>query len=107
MTAGTPSLLRRVLRPFLILLALLFLLEAWLWTRLEPIVAWTVGLIPLQGLKSRIAAAIERLSPAATLIVFAIPFVVLFPLKFLEFWLLAHPHWVSAILTPIPSQSLG
>jgi hypothetical protein len=107
MTAGTPSLLRRVLRPFLILLALLFLLEAWLWTHLEPIVAWAVGLIPLQGLKVRIAAAIERLSPAATLIVFTIPFVVLFPIKFLEFWLLAHRHWVAAILTLIAAKLLG
>ena len=61
--------MRRLLRPILILLALLFLLEAWLWTHLEPLVAWAVALIPLQGLKARIAAAIERLSPAATLIV--------------------------------------
>jgi hypothetical protein len=99
--------MRRVLRPFLILLALLFLLEAWLWTHLEPPVAWAVGLIPLQGLKARIAAAIERLSPAATLIVFTVPFLVLFPLKFLEFWLLAHRHWVGAILTLIAAKLLG
>jgi hypothetical protein len=107
MTAGAASLMRRVLRPFLILIALLFLLEAWLWNHLEPIVAWAVGIIPLQGLKARIAAAIERLSPAATLIVFTIPFVVLFPLKFLEFWLLAHRHWVGAILTLVAAKLLG
>jgi hypothetical protein len=99
--------MRRVLRPVLILLAMLFLLEAWLWTRLEPIVAWAVARIPLQGLKARIAAAIERLSPAATLIVFTVPFVVLFPLKFLEFWLLAHRHWLGAILTLIVAKLLG
>jgi hypothetical protein len=28
--------MRRLLRPVLILLALLFLFEAWLWTHLEP-----------------------------------------------------------------------
>jgi hypothetical protein len=32
--------MRRLLRPILILLALLFVFEAWLWTHLEPIVAW-------------------------------------------------------------------
>ena len=37
------ALMRRLLRPILILLALLFLLEAWLWTRLEPLVAWCVA----------------------------------------------------------------
>ncbi len=99
--------LRRLLRPVLILLALLFLFEAWLWTHLEPIVAWAVARLPLQGLKARIAAAIERLSPAATLIVFTIPFVVLIPLKFLEFWLLAQRHWLGAILTLIAAKLLG
>jgi hypothetical protein len=99
--------MRRALRPVLILLALLFLFEAWLWTHLEPLVAFVVARIPLQGLKARIAAAIERLSPAATLIVFIVPLVVLFPLKFLEFWLLAHRHWAAAVLTLIAAKLLG
>ena len=99
--------MRRLLRPLLILLALLFLLEAWLWTHLEPIVAWVVAAIPLERLKARIAAAIGRLSPTATLIVFTVPFVVLFPLKFLEFWFLAHRHWTGAILTLIAAKLLG
>src|ERR1700694_4460647 len=99
--------MRRLLRLFLLLLALLFLFEAWLWTHLEPIVAWAVAVIPLQRLKARIAAAIERLSPAAPLIVFTVPFLVLLPLKFLEFWLLAHRHWAAAILTLIAAKLLG
>jgi hypothetical protein len=99
--------LRRLLRPLLILLALLFLLEAWLWIRLEPIVARVIAIIPLRRLKARIGAAIERLSPAATLIVFAVPFIVLFPLKFLEFWLLAHRQWVGAILTLVAAKLIG
>jgi hypothetical protein len=99
--------LRRVLHPLLILLALLFLLEAWLWTRLEPIVAWAVAAIPLERLKARIGTAIEHLSPPATLIVFAIPLIILFPLKFLEFWLLAHRHWVGAVLTLVAAKLVG
>jgi hypothetical protein len=99
--------LRRLMRPALIVLALLFLLEAWLWTRLEPLVARAVAAIPLERLKARIGAAIERLSPAATLTVFAVPLIVLFPLKFLEFWLLAHRHWVGAVLTLVAAKLLG
>jgi hypothetical protein len=99
--------MRRLLRPILILLALLFLFEAWLWTHLEPIVAWVVAIIPLERLKARIAAAIGRLSPMATLIVFTVPFIVLFPLKFLEFWFLAHRHWLGAILTLVAAKLLG
>ena len=41
--------MRRLLRPFLILLALFFLLEAWLWTHLGPIVARIVARIPLRA----------------------------------------------------------
>jgi hypothetical protein len=99
--------MRRLLRPVLILLALLFLFEAWLWTHLEPIVAWAVASIPLKRLKARIAAAIERLSPSATLIVFTVPLLVLFPLKFLEFWLLAHRHWLAAVLALVAAKLLG
>jgi hypothetical protein len=66
-----------------------------------------VAVVPLQRLKARIAAAIARLSPAATLIVFTVPLLVLFPLKLLEFWLLAHRHWLGAVLTLIAAKLLG
>ena len=34
--------MRRLLRPLWVLLALVFLFEAWLWEHLRPIVAWIV-----------------------------------------------------------------
>ena len=89
--------MRRVLRPFLILLALLFLLEAWLWTHLAPIVAWAVARIPLRAVKERIAGWIEHLPPTATLIVFVVPVLLLLPLKFLGLWMLAHGYWLGAL----------
>lgn len=89
--------MRRLLRPFLILLALVFLLEAWLWEHLAPVVAWIVAWIPLREIKARTAAWIEGLPPAATLIVFVVPVVVLLPFKFLGLWLLAHGHWFHAV----------
>jgi hypothetical protein len=100
-------LLHRLLRPFLVLLALVFLFEAWLWTRLAPIVAWFVATIPLDRLKARVAAAIERLPPSATLVVFIVPFVILLPLKFLEVWFLAHRNWLGAIAVLIAAKLLG
>jgi len=99
--------MRRLLRPLLILLALVFLLEAWLWQRLAPIVAWVVGRIPLERLKALVAARIARLSPAATLVVFVVPFIVLLPLKFLEVWLIAHHKWLAAIAMLVFAKLLG
>jgi hypothetical protein len=89
--------MRRLLRPLLILLALVFLLEAWLWTNLAPIVGWIVARIPLRAIKAAAAAWIERLPPAATLVVFVVPVILLLPLKFLGLWMLAHGYWLGAL----------
>jgi hypothetical protein len=91
--------LRWVTRPLLILLALIFLFEAWLWEHLKPIVGWLVAWIPWQNLKARVAAAIERLPPYATLLVFLVPITLLLPVKFLGLWLLARGLWLGAMAT--------
>jgi len=73
--------MRRLLQPVWVLLAVIFLIEAWLWDHLEPIVAWFVALIPLRTFKAWLAERIDALSPAMTLIVFIVPVIPLFPLK--------------------------
>src|SRR5580692_245217 len=99
--------MRRLLQPIWILLAVIFLIEAWLWDHLEPVVAWFVGLIPLRSFKQWLAERVDTLSPAMTLIVFIVPVIPLFPLKMVGLWLLAHEYWISAILTIIFAKFLG
>ena len=99
--------MRRLLRPLWVLLALIFLLEAWLWDRVEPIIAWVVALIPLPRLKRWFAERVEHLSPGATLLVFAVPFVVLTPLNFVEAWLLAKKYFVSATILIVLQKIVG
>jgi hypothetical protein len=43
--------LRRLLQPVWVLLAIVFLIEAWLWDHLEPVVARVVAAIPLAQFK--------------------------------------------------------
>src|ERR1700676_1663522 len=93
--------LRRLLQPFWVLLAVIFLIEAWLWDHLEPIVASFVALIPLRAFKQWLAERVDTLSPAMTLIVFIVPVIPLFPLKLVGLWLLAHEYWIPAIVTKI------
>ena len=88
--------MRRITRPLLILLAIVFLIEAWLWRHLEPIVEGIVAWLPLRAVKARLAGIIRKLPPAATLVVFVVPIAALFPLKVLGLWLLAHKHWIAA-----------
>ena len=99
--------LRRLLQPFWILLAIIFLIEAWLWDHLEPIVAWVVAALPLRAFKQWLADRVDTLSPAMTLIVFVVPVIPLFPLKLVGFWLLTHEYWLSAALTIIFAKFLG
>src|SRR5579864_3550255 len=99
--------LRRLLQPLWILLAIIFLIEAWLWDHLEPIVAAVVAAIPLRAFKQWLAERVDSLSPAMTLIVFFVPAIPLFPLKVVGFWLLTHEHWVSAIFTILFAKLLG
>ena len=91
--------MRRLLRPLWILLALIFLFEAWLWERLKPVVAWLVDWLPWDAFKAQIAAGIERLPPLATLLVFLVPVVLLFPVKLIGLWLLARGLWLGAMVT--------
>jgi hypothetical protein len=99
--------MRRLLQPLWVLLAIIFLIEAWLWDHLEPVVARLVALIPLTTFKEWLADRVDALSPAMTLIVFIVPVIPLFPLKLVGFWLLTHEYWLSAILTIIFAKFLG
>jgi hypothetical protein len=101
------GMMRRLLQPFWILLAIVFLIEAWLWDHLEPVVAWVVERIPLHRFKTWLAERVDTLSPAMTLIVFIVPVVPLFPLKLVGLWLLTHEYWVSAVVTIVFAKFLG
>jgi hypothetical protein len=100
-------LIHRLLHPLLVLLALVFLFEAWLWERLSPIVAWIVASIPLQRIKASIAAWVDQLPPAATLIVFVMPVLLLLPLKVLGLWMLKHGLWLGALLVLALAKLVG
>jgi hypothetical protein len=101
------SMLRRLLQPIWVLLAVIFLIEAWLWDHLEPVVAWVVEKIPLRAFKGWLAERVDTLSPAMTLIVFIVPVLPLFPLKLIGLWLLAHEYWFSAIFTILFAKFVG
>ncbi len=73
------------------------LLEATLWRWLTAIGA-ALGRLPLFAMIERL---IDRLSPAAVILVFLLPFVPIIPaLKFGEVWLLTHGHylWAGAVI---------
>jgi hypothetical protein len=99
--------MRRLARPFWVVLALLFLLEAWLWDSLQPVVGRIVNIIPWGRIKPAFIRWVDCLSPRATLVVFATPFIVLLPVKFLELWLLTNRQWIAAIIVLASAKIVG
>ena len=99
--------MRRLLQPFWVLLAVIFLIEAWLWDHLEPIVARVVAAIPLARFKQWLTERVDALPPAMTLIVFAVPIIPLFPLKLMGLYLLTHEYWLSGVSTFLFAKLLG
>lgn len=99
--------LRRLLQPVWVLLAIIFLIEAWLWDHLEPIVAKVVAAIPLARFKQWLTERVDALPPAMTLIVFAVPIIPLFPLKLIGLYLLTHEYWLTGVSTFLFAKLLG
>jgi hypothetical protein len=99
--------MKRLARPFWVALALIFLFEAWLWDVLQPIVGRIVNVIPWGKIKPAFLRVVERLSPETTLVVFAIPFIVVLPINLLELWMLAHRQWIAAIMVFLLGKLIG
>jgi hypothetical protein len=99
--------MRRLTRPLLIVLAIAFLIEAWLWNHLEPLVEWIVERLPLRALKRSIAGFVRKLPPTAALVVFVVPLAALFPLKLVGFWLLAQKQWIAASVVFVLAKLVG
>jgi signal transduction histidine kinase len=94
-------------RALLLSLALLFLLEAWLW---EFGGRWLAGLIawlPLELTKRRIQAFVAPLSPWATLPVFLVPLVLIVPINFVVVWLFVKGRVTEGLVTIITQKLLG
>ena len=88
---------RGILRLFLVFLAIIFLIEAWLWDRLEPIVARILAALPFARVRAEVARWIDALPPAATLVLLALPAAAVLPLKMLAFWLMATGAWIEGV----------
>ena len=91
--------MRRLLKPLWFLIAVLFLVEAWFWERIEPALVWLGRVLPWARLKAALAGAIGGLPPYAALLVFAVPLAIVEPLKLLALWHFAQGRMVAGVLT--------
>ena len=96
--------LRRFLTPPLIILAaLLTWCEEWLWERLK----WLTGILAQFPLIHWYESAILKLPPYPMMVVFLLPGTLLFPVKLLAVYWLAHGYWLASLSTIVGAKILG
>jgi hypothetical protein len=89
--------MRRFLKPLWIALAAAFLLEAWIWDHGRTLVTAAVRRVPWERLRAGAKDLIAPLPPHGTLAVFALPMLLLLPLKVTVVWLVLKGAWASAM----------
>jgi hypothetical protein len=99
--------MRRLLRPLWFAVAVIFLVEEWLWRVLADRLRRAVDALGFPRLRQRLAASIVGLPPAAALLLFLVPGLLLLPLKLLGLSLLARGHWLAALLVLAAAKVAG
>lgn len=99
--------MKSLLRPLWMLLALIVLIEAWLWDRLAPVVHRILAVLASWSIRERLVAFVERLSPPGALVVFAIPALIYLGFELLALWPLAYGRWITALVVLIAAKIIG
>jgi hypothetical protein len=86
------SVLRKILKPVWLILALLFLFEVWAFEQFRTFGIWLATAVPLKRLKAALLTGVGRLPPPVTLLLFTLPIVVIIPFKLAGLWLIGHRH---------------
>jgi hypothetical protein len=105
----TESMLRKIFKPVWFLLALLFLLEAWLWDLFVPPIRALIERIGWQHIKERLGLRLVSLPHWLIVLIFVLPDTILFPVKLGGLWLVAQGHVVigTGIFVAAKTLSLG
>jgi len=98
---------RRLIRAFWFTLAILFLVESWLWDNVKIALVWLASALGLKELEARLRGFIAGLTPLATLAVFALPAITIFPLKLLAVAAIAHGHVIAGISVILAAKTLA
>jgi hypothetical protein len=98
---------RRLIRAFWFTLAILFLVESWLWDNVKIALVRLASALGLKELETRLRGFIASLSPMATLAIFALPAITIFPLKLLAVAAIAHGHVIAGISVILAAKTLA
>ncbi len=88
---------------FIVLAAIVFAIEEWLWDRLTTLTAW-IGRLPILR---RLEAWIARLPPYGAMALLAVPAALLFPFKIAALWAMARGYVTLGIVVILAAKVVG
>lgn len=97
------TLMRRLLNPLLVVLAVIVLIEEWLWDHLKKWLQTTIRALHLQ----RVTAWLENLPPWASLLALVLPGFALFPFKMLALYAIGHGAPFLGVLAFVGAKLVG
>ncbi len=98
------SMLKKILAaPFVLIAAIIILLEDWLWDDLVRL----MGVIARLPVLRQIEMLILALPPYGALTVFAVPSLLLIPVKLAALWFISHGQHTLGLLTVIGAKLVG
>lgn len=83
---------RAASRPLILIFALAFLLEIWVWDRMVAVVGWVAARIPWEAFKQRARTVINRCPAVVAVLLFGVPVVVSEVGAFFSVLLIAFGH---------------
>ena len=98
---------RVLAKMFWSVLAVLFLIEAWLWDHIGAALTRFAAALPIEPLRAALRALVARLPPMAVLFIFALPLLFIEPLKFLALALIAKGRLFSAAAVFLVAKTAG
>ena len=96
-----------LVRAFWLTLAVVFLIESWLWDHVRDGLRAVGGLIGLERLDPWLRRLVSKLSPPMTLILFAVPRALIFPFKLVALGLLAKGYFLSGVVAIFAAKTLA
>ncbi|WP_442754824.1 hypothetical protein ACNHKD_17810 [Methylocystis sp. JAN1] len=97
-TALIDRLKQRLARAFWFTLALVFLIESWLWDNVKEWLRALEKALGVEKIEPWLEGVVARLSPRMTLALFAVPMIGVLPLKVAALALLARGHFLLGVL---------
>lgn len=94
---------RLIAAPFVLIAAIIILLEDWLWDDLARLAA-AIGRLPVFH---QVETLITKLPPYAALVSFAVPSLLLVPVKLVALYFISHGHALLGLLTVIGAKVAG